>query len=436
MLLLAFFIVGVIIIDTSISQIFIIDFADRSYRTNILFLFLIIIFYGSAQFIILQLIKHTTIRDQYSRENHLHVIHELVTKANYAIIAIIGSIALSMTIVSSYSTLLLSLAIFLSYLMGAVLLAILSWKFLLWFRSNHKVVVLLYSISSSILLINLIISLLYASSVLQNDPVNITPIRDALADFSAASDTFASLVGITNALAFLTTWLAAVFTLYHYSKKIGKARYWIMVCIPLFYFLSQFQSLFFNTFDDFRMNHPFIFGIIYTLIFNSANTAGGILFGIAFLTISKSVNRRSVKHYIVITGVGMMLLFCSKHSVLAVDNAPYPPFGIASVSFTGFACYLLITGVSYTALSVSRDTELRQFIRKSVQRESSLLHSIGSSEMERQIQRNVMSITNQLSIVNEEEENVKSSLEESDIKQYIKEVLDEVKVKKINGGQD
>jgi hypothetical protein len=90
----------------------------------------------------------------------------------------------------------------------------------------------------------------------------------------------------------------------------------------------------------------------------------------------------------------------------------------------------LLVGVYSSALSVARDTELRRIIRKSVEGQSALLHSIGTSEMEREIQKKVMSVTNKLSLDTEEQRDIRSSLEEKDIKQYIDEVIQEVKQKK------
>ena len=65
----------------------------------------------------------------------------------------------------------------------------------------------------------------------------------------AAIDAPSSLSSIVNSayfiislLAFISTWFATVLLLKHYSNKIGKARYWILVSIPLAYFLTQFQT--------------------------------------------------------------------------------------------------------------------------------------------------------------------------------------------------
>ena len=50
--------------------------------------------------------------------------------------------------------------------------------------------------------------------------------------------------------------------------------------------------------------------------------------------------------------------------------------------------------------------------------------------MEREIQKKVMSVTNRLSLDTEEQRDIGLSLEEKDIKQYIDEVIQEIKQKK------
>jgi hypothetical protein len=76
---------------------------------------------------------------------------------------------------------------------------------------------------------------------------------------------------------------------------------------------------------------------------------------------------------------------------------------------------------------------LRQVIRKSVQQQTSLLHSISTSEMEYQIQRNVMNLVRKFPASHEPQ----SSLEEEDIMQYIDQVVSEIKQhKNLESGSD
>jgi hypothetical protein len=129
---------------------------------------------------------------------------------------------------------------------------------------------------------------------------------------------------------------------FHYSTKIGSAKYWIIVSIPLVFFLGQFQSLFIDVFQEFRIANPFIFGIIFSFVFNSTNSVGGILFGLAFLTISRNIHTKSIRDYMQISAIGMTLLFTSNHAAIGIGSGPYPPFALGAIWFVGISSYLLL----------------------------------------------------------------------------------------------
>jgi hypothetical protein len=73
------------------------------------------------------------------------------------------------------------------------------------------------------LLINAGVTLLYMTSELQNDPVNIRPIKSLTGALSSAETTLSSLYFLTSVLSFILTWIATVILLKHYSRKLGKA---------------------------------------------------------------------------------------------------------------------------------------------------------------------------------------------------------------------
>ena len=128
-----------------------------------------------------------------------------------------------------------------------------------------------------------------------------------------------------------------------------------------------------------------------------------------------------------ISAYGFILLFISNQAIVLV-TAPYPPFGLATISFMGLSSYLILVGIYSSAISVAQDLELRKLIRKiCYTTESKLLDSIVSAEMEREIQNRVMKIVNEQSFKMKEETGVQSSLNEEDIKEYLEKVLSETK---------
>jgi hypothetical protein len=206
------------------------------------------------------------------------------------------------------------------------------------------------------------------------------------------------------------------------------AKYWIIVSIPLAYFLSQFQPLFLYSFADLRLSNPVLFGIIYNLIFSVSKPAGGVLFGIAFWIVAKNLTNKTVKNYMVISAYGMMLLFTANQPT-SLTLIPYPPFGLTSICFMVLAIYLVFLGVYSSAASVSEDSRLRQSIRKIALRESQFLDAIGTAEMEQELQRRVIAIYAKTKYSMVEETGISSSVDENDIKSYLQEILEEIKVK-------
>ena len=128
----------------------------------------------------------------------------------------------------------------------------------------------------------------------------------------------------------------------------------------------------------------------------------------------------------IISAFGLALIFGSDQAIILV-NKPYPPFGLATVSFMGLSSYLLLIGIYSSAISVSEDSKLRQSIRKFALKETKLLDSIGMAQMEQEIEKRVIVLTKQNQDRMTEESGIQPSLTEADMKEYLQQVIDEVK---------
>jgi hypothetical protein len=261
---------------------------------------------------------------------------------------------------------------------------------------------------------------------LSDKPTYITAFLNSTNVFSSTDDIFNPAYVATGILSFIATWTASVMLLYRYSRIIGRIRYWILVTLPLVYFLSQFQTLILAIFADLRASEPVLFGIMYLVIFVATEPAGGILFGLAFRSASGAIKKDSVKDYAVISSVGIILLF-SSNQISTLVSLPYPPAGLVSVPFLSLSCYLILVGIYSSALSIARDSVLRQSIRKSVQKDYELFHTIGSSEMEQEIYKTTRKIIRETDV--EQYLPTQSNLIDEDIKSYVEEVIKEVKEK-------
>jgi hypothetical protein len=142
----------------------------------------------------------------------------------------------------------------------------------------------------------------------------------------------------------------------------------------------------------------------------------------------RKINDPRVRNYLKLTSIGLILLFLSMQ-VSSLPLLPYPPFGIIAISFLGLSSYLILVGIYGSAISVSEDSMLRRSIRKLVIKETELVDTFATAQMEKEIQTKVVETTKRLSRYISEETGIESSLKEEDIKKYCKQVLAEIKRK-------
>ena len=295
----------------------------------------------------------------------------------------------------------------------------------LWFKINKNAVILAYSLASVALCTNIVITLVYVLDLLADQSLIMRPhISHMSAAISENSIPYLGCV-LSGIIAFILTWIATSLLMRHHSARLGKVKYWLIVCIPLGYFFGQFAPSLLNLFYEFRASDPITFRIVYNLIFGLSKVVGGILFGIAFWTIARRLGQIQVREYMVISAYGFILLFASNQAIFLV-NYNYPPFGLATISYLGFSCFLVMIGIYSAAISMGQNIELRRLIRKSAQKEAGLLQHIASAEMEQQITKTVLSIARRNIAVMREETGLATSLEDEEVMRYTKEVLQEV----------
>jgi hypothetical protein len=88
---------------------------------------------------------------------------------------------------------------------------------------------------------------------------------------------------------------------------------------------------------------------------------------------------------------------------------------------------LIYNGLYFSAISVSQDMTLRKSIRKSVIEQSKLLDSIGTAEMEREVQKQVLTVANKTSAAMSEKTGVEASMNEGEMKDYVELVIKELR---------
>jgi hypothetical protein len=142
---------------------------------------------------------------------------------------------------------------------------------------------------------------------------------------------------------------------------------------------------------------------------------------------ARVVDKKSpVRRYLVFTGFGFLLLFSSNQAIL-MSIAPYPPFGIATVTAMGISAYLVMIGLYTSTVSMSQDTELRRSIRRLAKSQTRLFDSMVLAESGKEIEKRVLELIKKQSLEMETRTGIETALDEKEAREYIKEVMKEIK---------
>jgi hypothetical protein len=421
-------IIFVLLLDTSVIRLSDLTLKSTSNWTLTLFAFISAISLA-GQNLILRFIKHNIEESTHAQKNlRLNSIYKVALTVHYVLAAILVFVILQMLTTSRYDVVLLTTAMTISYIFAIAMMGILSHRFFSWFRLNKSYVIFLYGLSSGMLLVNACVTLLLVNSILLARPPEVIP--HAILQVTKINDypTLNYAHTITTIISFIITWFATMALLRNYTKM-RRFTYQFALILPLTYFVSQFLVFSLGLLGPTLILNPIFYGILFTLIFTLSKPIGGIIFGIGFWMIARNINKDNVvRSYLIISGYGFLLFFTSNQAIVLAFTY-YPPFGLVTISFVGLSSYLVLAGIYSSALSISQDANLRRQIRRLAIRESKLLDSIGSAQMEEEVRRRVLHVV-RLNKTDTLEAGIPSALDEEHMHSYLDAVLEEIKASK------
>jgi hypothetical protein len=412
-----------ITIDSQIG--YIADFIPEQLSSNIgIFVFILIAaIFVVTQYYILDYVKQLN-KETRQRVPHLSRLHTIISIAQYSPAGVIAVVILQILFMQQYNIMSLYIVYAIGYGLWIVTLALLAKAFFSWYRLSKNVMVLIFTLSIFAYVINGITGLAEYSDMLGQQKRVITSADVAyFPEFSI--DSLKSQLGVINSLvssvAYILTWIGTVKMLFPYIKKLGKIKFWTIMGVAMIYYLSVFP-LFVSGYFTLSEN---VDAMTYIIIFSLAGLLSGIIFGAAFYSVARTIRKASdLRNHMIIAAYGFVLFYTAGSA--SASQAAYPPFGMVSVSFIGLSCYLVYIGLYSSAVTVSQDTTLRLSIRKSLTDQAKFLHGMGSAHMEQELQSTVMKIAKKNSDVLAEKTGVESSMTESDIKEYMAMVMDEI----------
>ena len=388
----------------------------------------------SITFSMIAILLLKVIESYHSTSNYKSKTQNLVRftaiASQFIVIALLAVEIFQMAFVNVYNSNLTLLILFTSFIPSILFLLILVLLLVGWFRSSKNFMIIAYAISFSIVLIYLVLSTVYVNvqftfnsewvkaKSLHSTLVN-SPVSDLGFSFGVALDAL-------SLFSFILVWIATVLLLRQYSNKIGRTRFWVIITIPLVYFLFPFETYFANISEGMLSGSPVIFSIIYILLFSATKQVGGVLFSIVFLTAATKIKQPNLQNSLKIVAIGIAVVFSSLE-ISSLLYAAYPAYGVLTIMLMPLGSYSLFIGLFASARLVSQDKKLRKEFFQSAEKQLGLLKTIGKVQMEKELEKNLKSILKRSSLLEESKEDYRS---EENVRELVQEVLDELRSKK------
>jgi hypothetical protein len=281
----------------------------------------IAIIFAISQYFILAYVKQGN-KETRAKLLHLDLTHSIVSIAQYILAGILVFVILQIIITQQYS--------------------VVRYKL-----SNKNIMVLILALSIAYV-VNGVIGLASSYDMLAQQKLVITSKDVAFfPEFSIAS--LGSQIGLANqiasGIAYVLTWIGTVKLLYPHVKKFGKIKFWIIMGAAMIYYLISFPLFVLGYYTP----SADVDAMANILIFSLGGVFTGIVFGAAFLSVSRTLQQESaLRKHMILAAYGFLLFYIVWSAYAA--QAAYPPFGLASVSFTGLSCYLIYSGLYSSAV--------------------------------------------------------------------------------------
>jgi hypothetical protein len=380
----------------------------------------------AGQLYLLRILKTVMSKNQL-RKFSLFSLRRIVEIIQYILMAILIVIILQVILAYVYLTSLLAISTTISYVLTIVIMGILAWKLLAWFRRSKNLALLLYGIAAVMIIFNAISSVILFDGILMKKPETVSAESEVIFDLGFDPGTPMSIVITSQSYSFsafiLMSWGGTIMILRHNIQRIGKVKFWVLVLLPIVGFLSYFVTFYQVLYPESTVTQALSENFAVPITIGSAAvSACGIFFGLGFLSIARSISSSNyVKNYMIVTSSGFMLFFTA--SSATVLQAAYPPFGLPNISMVGLSAYLIFFGLYYSAVAIANDVKLRQLIKKTLLDKSKLLDSIADAQMKQELEKSVFDTVRNNADRLERESGAPPAMTEDEISKYLQVVI-------------
>lgn len=432
-LVVTFLIYAIIMIDVLIATYYDLSgWVLNSQLGVVLFIAMSVVIFCAGQYVLLRLM--VILGKDISGSSFFYKMYRATPVIQYTIAAIFAIIVFQLVFFASYSIYLLIALSTLTGVVGCMFLGFRCYNFFSWYKSNKRnIMTLAFAISAALSAFSI------AATIISNDWIFIDDKPSTInSEFKFNLDLTKYLTGPQNVFQLyffvipvvvqLPVEIIGVAFFLRYFDKIGKTTYWTIVILPptLLLFGAFAPQLLAPGEAFVYLKSQFTF---FRILGTAGWAAGNLIVGYAYLLVARSIRRINpssmVINYLMVAAFSSIMIFPTLSEYMT--GTSYPPFGIIVRGFLPFATLLYSMGIYSAALSVSQDANLRQSIRKFA--ESNLLDIIGTAQMKEDVQKRVVKLAREQADAMAKETGAESSMTDDDIRQYLIQVISEVKKK-------
>ena len=342
-------IASIIIIDSTIVEFYSFSGIRTSSVVNVVIFIAFFIVFTFSSILLVTCVKTITTKTTYKLPKNLRKFNYIIFATIMITIVLISVAIFQIIAFNKYHIMLLHIVTCISHVSALVFAIPLVFILAKWFKSRRNYIMLLYIISFSLVSANIVVSLTYYEHILlRSFTIEIKSYRVSTYVMSfltvPAEESLAAVYNVIFILSFLVIWIATMALLNQYKYRLGKTRYYALTIIPLIYFLFPFHSYFANILSPFVLNSPISVSVIYTILFSATKQVGAFLFSLSFLIASTVIPKDSVRKSLLISCIGMTILF-SCVEIRPLNYKVLPPFGLITEAFIPLGTFLLLVGI-------------------------------------------------------------------------------------------
>ena len=415
------------------------SFIDLSERFNIpesktfligIFLFFVTLFIFSNVLLIFT-IKNVFLKNYSILGDKVKFIHNFIVIYLISISLLITILFAEMIVYNSYNIYLIYSLLIITHLTGIYFSVWGTIKFLNWFKVNQDKLLLVYAISFVTFSALIILSLVYTLTELGNAPKTITPadLKRTIHVISVNLSEIYPLYRISYFFTFCSIWVLTAFLLYDYFGRNNRLKFWIILSIPMIFFLIEFFPVTLKLLIGLYQLNPSLFLPFYTILSTIIAFISATMVSITLWLIIRKIPNKSFRNYLILVAFGLLLVLISTHET-PFPRFLFPPFGLITILFSGLAMYLLFMGFYSASLHISKDMSLvRNFANRIHQ--YGFFRNIAKSQLEQDIKGIMTKVlqSNEFDISQKGKEHYQE-LEKQDIEKLFKIVKKELEVKR------